>query len=233
MALRIAFPLSLILLMLTAALEMALLSSMVYWLHYTAGGQFDTVYNNTVFSLHGKPVGLLVNQGHTSNGAAGTAFVAVGLGSVLAFWLRGRARQGRQAGLAVGFYYTWLTLVVLSALLAISALVYTFVLTSHHANQNINLGLASTLNNQPYPLEVAYPLLTWTPENWFTAVLELPLLSTQDRRSIHSHLLVMKAWRWNLIPLVVFGVVFAGLAIADAVKWRRERKTYDGKRTFA
>lgn len=92
------------LLMLDALLEMALISSMVAWLHRRAGRSFEIDYNGSSFSLHGKPFGLLVDQGHTSNGAAGTAFVLVGLGGILVMALRNRSdsRTGR------ALYNLWL-----------------------------------------------------------------------------------------------------------------------------
>lgn len=84
-------------LMLDSAAEMALISGMVAWLHRRAGRSFDIDYDGASFSLHGKPLGLLVDQGHTSNGAAGTAFVVVGLGGILVLLMRSRSdsRVGR------------------------------------------------------------------------------------------------------------------------------------------
>ena len=76
---RIALSVALAILMLAAGLELASISSMVYWLHYRAGKDFTIAYQDSTFSLHGKPENLLVDQGHTSNGAAGTAFVLVSL----------------------------------------------------------------------------------------------------------------------------------------------------------
>ncbi|KAK3676697.1 hypothetical protein LTR78_003473 [Recurvomyces mirabilis] len=193
--------LSIGILMLCAALEMALLSNMVYWLHYTAGGAFQILYHNTSFSLHGKPVGLLVNQGHTSNGAAGTAFVAVGLGGIVALSLRKRIGGGGGtggSGFAKGFYFTWLTLTCLNALLSIVALIYTFLLTATHAGQSIDLSLASKLDNHPYPNYVAYPDLLWTPENWFSAVLELDFVDAGVRRDhgVRSAVFCIMLRRW-------------------------------------
>lgn len=76
------------LLMIDSSLEMALISSMVAWLHRRGGRSFEIDYDGASFSLHGKPRGLFVHQGHVSNGAAGTAFVIVGLGGILALTLR-------------------------------------------------------------------------------------------------------------------------------------------------
>lgn len=80
---RWVVPLLLALLMIDAIIELSLISSMVAWLHSTAGGEFEVIapemQDMISFNLHGKPKNLLLNQGHTSNGAAGTAFVLVGL----------------------------------------------------------------------------------------------------------------------------------------------------------
>lgn len=235
---------SIALLMLSSGLELALISSMVYWLHYTAGGSFPVRYNDgTIFSLHGKPEGLLVDQGHTSNGAAGTAFVAVGLGGLLALYLHGRTlRTGKMRGFSVFMHHFFLVFTVLSVLLTLSALIYTFLITSQHSGQTIDVQLASGLHNEPYPNYVAYPLQQWTPENWFTAVLELDLASDSDRSDIKTHLDLMKAWRWNLIPMFIFGFAVMVFAVVDALQKRREVRettTYgqyagsDGKRVSA
>lgn len=243
-AITIALRMALGLLMVDAAIEMAFISSMVYWLHYRAGKAFEVNYNGGTFSLHGKPVGLLANQGHTSNGAAGTAFVLIGLGGILALWLRSRAARNPGSGLGkFGKFWChfWLVMTVPSVLLALAAVIYTFILTVSHSGQTINLALASGLHNEPYPNYVAYPLELWTPENWFTAVLELPLAKKSEVSDIQLHLAVMKGWRWNLIPLLVFGLAVCVLAFADAAGRRKEAKNsrvleeygMDGKRTSA
>ncbi|KAK5122978.1 hypothetical protein LTR85_003544 [Meristemomyces frigidus] len=203
-------------LMVDAAIEMALISSMVYWLHYRAGKAFEIAYNGGTFSLHGKPLALLVNQGHTSNGAAGTAFLAIGLGGILALWSRSRGKHGNR------FYHFWLVMTVLSMLLSLAALIYTFILMNDHAGQTINEALASTLNNKPYPNYVAYPLDAWTPGDWFAAILQLDLVRHSDRSDITTHLNTMKAWTWNLIPLFILGLVVCVLAVVEALARRRE-----------
>ena len=219
----VALAAALILLTLFSALEMALVSSMVYWLHYRAGQDFTVAYNSSFFSLHGKPLTLLGDQGHTSNGAAGTAFLLVGLGGFLALWARGRGKHGRR------FYHFWLSMTLISALLSLAAMMYTVFLTTRHANQNIDIALASTLHNRPYPDYVAYALDAWTPENWFTAVLQLPLAKPSEIRDIKSHLVVMMAWRWNLMAVAGFGVDVCWLACVDYLVRRRERSAVDGE----
>lgn len=222
------------LLMIDSIIELSFISSMVSWLHRRAGGSFDIIYNGSTFSLHGKPLNLLLNQGHTSNGAAGTAFVLIGIGGILALLLRARAHQRPGTALSkfgLVFYHAWLVFTLLSALLTLAALVYVFVVTNDHTGQGINLQLASTLHNEPYPNYVAYPLGAWTPENWFDAVLNLNLASTTDRSDIHNHLVIMRSWRWNLIPMLILGLCVMVLAFTDAFVMRRvarQRKQYGG-----
>lgn len=223
---RLFLPLTLALLMIDAIIELSFVSSMVAWLHRTAGGSFTIVApstsNELSFSLHGKPVGLLVNQGHTSNAAAGTAFVLVGLGGILVLTLRHRAAtKGRGVGISKVLYHVWLLSTILSILLTLVALIYTFVVTNAHTGQTIDLNVAVSLDNKPYPNYVAYPLEKWTPENWFSAVLELQLVEPEQRDDIAHHLTIMRAWKWNLIPLFILGLGLAVVALLDALVRRR------------
>ena len=66
-------------LMVDAVIEVGLVGSMVGFLHDRAGKFFTINGPEGAFNLHGKPKGLLVDQGHTSNGAAGTALILVGV----------------------------------------------------------------------------------------------------------------------------------------------------------
>jgi hypothetical protein len=222
-------PLALAALMIDAIIELSFISSMVAWLHHTAGGDFEVIAPETPdemsFLLHGKPKGLLANQGHTSNGAAGTAFVLVGLGGIIATILRHHALNGsRRQGLSTRLYHAWILSTIVSAVLTLAALVYTFILTNAHKGQTIDIGLAASLDNRPFPDQVAYPEQFWTPENWFSAVLELPLVDRHQSEDIARHLTIMRAWRWNLIPLFVLGLVLSAAAIVDAWTTRREYK---------
>lgn len=80
--------------MVDGLIEVGFVGSMVGFLHDRAGKFFTIDAPNGTFDLHGKPVGLLGDQGHTSNGAAGTAVVLVGiLGLLTIFFERRRARK--------------------------------------------------------------------------------------------------------------------------------------------
>nr|POE63118.1 hypothetical protein CFP56_04021 [Quercus suber] len=221
MALTImALYVALALLMVDSIIELALISSMVSWLHQRAGRDFEVNDLASTFPLHGKPENLLLNQGHTSNGAAGTAFVLIGIGGFLALWLRSHSnfRSSKITGI---WYHFWLVMTLLSMLLTLSALIYTFVITAAHRNQSIDVALASSLDNHPYPNFVAYPKDAWTPENWFSAVLQLDLPLASDRDDIRQHLVLMRGWRWNLIPMFLLGLAVCGLAVINALARRK------------
>ena len=228
-------PLMLALLMIDAIIELSFISSMVAWLHSTAGGEFEVIapemQDTMSFNLHGKPKNLLLNQGHTSNGAAGTAFVLVGLGGILVLTLRHLASTSSKATrLTTLIYFAWLVSTILSALLTLVALAYTFAVTNETRGQSIDVALAASLDSRPYPNYVAYPKDDWTPETWFEAVLELTLVESSLRSDITHHLRIMQAWKWNLIPIFLLGVVFSGVAILDAWLERRNNKIVRGEK---
>ena len=229
------------LLMIDAVVEVGLVGSMVGFLHARAGKFFAINGPNGTIDLHGKPRNLLVDQGHTSNGAAGTALILVGgLGLLVIWYDKRRARRVRpntasrvktwetrfltcpfQAHTTShsGIFIFWVAMTVFSALLALAALIYTFVLTAQTDHQSINPTVAAA---NPEPL--FYPLDKWTPENWFIAVLALPLAHDSDRRDIHHNLHLMRGWRWNLIPLFLLGVAVASLALWELLAGRRWRQ---------
>lgn len=77
-----------------SAVEMGFVSSMVAYLHRGADGPFTvTNPNGGSFLLSGVPANLIVNQGHTTNGAAGTGVVLIGLVGALALALEHRSRK--------------------------------------------------------------------------------------------------------------------------------------------
>ena len=216
------------LLMVDSIMELSFISSMVAWLHRRPRDPFEVNDpNGGTFFLHVKPVGLLLNQGHTSNGAAGTAFVAIGMGGILALWLRHRQlkRERSLHGFTSFLYNFWLVMTVLSALLSFSAFVAVMAITYQHANQKININLASTLYHRSPSDYPSYPDLMWTPQNWFAELLRLPLTKSSDRSTINLHLAVMHAWEWNLIPMTIVGFVVATLAFLDRRRQRQRANT--------
>lgn len=220
---RFLLPALLGLLMTDTLMELAFISYMVSWLHRTAGGDFEIVASSTsdrlFFPLHGKPKVMYLNQGHTSNAAAGTAFVLVGIGGILALTLRHRwTKKCRIGTFSTALHRTWILLTILSALLTLAALIYTFVLTRLHSIHHIELNVAASLDNRPYPNYVAYPLDEWTPETWFVGVLELQLVHPAERNEIVHQLKIMRAWRWNLIPMFILGMGLCVVAVWDELQ---------------
>lgn len=214
------------LLMIDAAIEMGFLITMVRFLHARAGKFFTIDAPNGAFDLHGKPRGLIVDQGHTSNGAAGTALILVGILGLLVIWYNNRRMKRHQATSHSVVFKSWVAMTILSVLLTLSALIYTFVVTAQTNNQSIDLTIAAA-NPEPG----FYPLDNWTPENWFIAVLALPLAHDSDRRDIRNNLRLMRAWRWNLIPLFILGLVVSSLALKELFAGRRWRQG-DSKEKF-
>lgn len=217
-------------------IELGFITATVGWLHRTAGAGFEVNNAGDSFLMAGKPKNFLLNQGHASNGAAGTAFIVVGFGGIIALYLRHRQlrRSGHLHGFTAFFYNFWLVMTILSAIYSLASFVYVFVETYQHDNQSINLGYLSRLNNQPYPKNVPYDLLEWTPQNWFPAVLRLPLADDSQRSDIQFHLNIMKGWQWNLIPMTILGFIVMVLAVIDKMRHRNHmNKTHGAERLEA
>jgi hypothetical protein len=78
---------ALVLLMIDSAIELALLTSMVGYLHRSGANEYAFQSGDgESASILAKPQGLLLNEGHTSNGAAGTALIIVCFGGFLVLW---------------------------------------------------------------------------------------------------------------------------------------------------
>ena len=85
---------ALVLLMIDSAIELALLSSMVGYLHRSGANQYPFVLDDgTIAFINAKPKGLLLNEGHTSNGASGTALILVCFGGFLVLWYERRRER--------------------------------------------------------------------------------------------------------------------------------------------
>lgn len=205
------------LVMVDSIIELAFVSSMVGWLHSTASGTFSINYNGSTFDLIGEPRHLLVDQGHSSNGSAGTAFIVVGIGGILALWLRSRSNI-QISRFSTIFYRTWLVFTILATIFTLATLAYVFTVTNAHRGQAIDVGLASTLVDSRYPKD------TWTPQGWFEAVLQLDLANASERNDIAHHFRLMRAWQYNLIPMFLLQLIMTALAVLDAMAFRRKRQ---------
>ncbi|OTA62218.1 hypothetical protein K449DRAFT_394976 [Hypoxylon sp. EC38] len=205
-------------LMVDSIIELSFVSSMVAWLHRTASKGFHFNFDGSTYLLGGTPLNAMLDQGHTSNGAAGTAFVLIGLGGILALSLRYWSRNvsGGLGTFSRFVYYLWVSVNVPAFLLTTGALAYVFAVTNAHEGQTIDAQLAASLNGGRYPLD------TWTPQNWFTAVLQLDLVSARD--DIQSHLRVMRGWQYNLIPMFIIQLGVTVLALWEFVNWRKQTR---------
>ncbi|KAL4732712.1 hypothetical protein ACLX1H_001731 [Fusarium chlamydosporum] len=201
------------LLMVVSIIELSFISAMVGWLHSTASGTFSFRWHDQTYNLKGEPANFITDQGHTSNGAAGTAFVLIGLGGIIALFLRNRQNPGKFSRFIYNF---WLVTNVLSLLLVLAALIYTFVVTNQN-DQNIVPGFAAQLKEGE-----KYPVDSWTPQTWFSGLLDLDLASSDERSDIEHHLRVIWGWQYNLIPFFIIHLAETGLALWDAMQRRKE-----------
>ncbi|KAK3397387.1 hypothetical protein B0T20DRAFT_356952 [Sordaria brevicollis] len=217
---------ALFLLYIDAAISLSLVSSMVAFLHGRGGQPFEVRQdlNGSSFNLPGEPAHLLTDHGHTTNGAGGTGIVLVWFGGVLALWLehRSRAKYGKSSP----FYYLWALITILSWLLTLTALIYTFVLTNRHSNQRILMSLAASYSPRPYPWE------SWTPENWYTEVNKLPLVHAGDHDTLRKKLRLMRGWRYNLIPFMILGFILMALVVVELLRFRKSRSRKEEQQPF-
>ncbi|KAI1338871.1 hypothetical protein F5Y15DRAFT_100338 [Xylariaceae sp. FL0016] len=212
-----ALGIAIALLLLDSVIELSLISATVAWLNRVVTQRpFYFRSGADTYALSGVPSHLLVDQGHTSNGAAGTAFVLTGLGGVLALVLRSRAQYGSRGGFAAfsrGVYYLWLALNIPALLLTMGALGYVFTVTNANRH-SIDATVAAGLDGSPYPLH------TWTPQTWFDAVRKLDL--TERRDEVQTHVNVIWGWQWNLIPLFLLQLFETMVAVWEFLGWRRQ-----------
>lgn len=220
---RIALIISVALLTADAVIELSYITSMVSYLH--SGAPSGTFVVNTpatyvanagaasTYEIKGKPLHMLVNQGHTSNGAAGSAVVLIGIIGGFALFARDRF-PGRW--LTKFLYGFWMVMQVPTLLLTIAALGYTFAVTNKHRGQVISQTVAYSTQPGPYALD------EWTPQNWFAAVLsQLDLADADLVHDLSKHLRVMRGWQYNLIPLFLLQLAETVLAIVDWRAWRQ------------
>ncbi|CAK7235718.1 hypothetical protein SCUCBS95973_009361 [Sporothrix curviconia] len=231
-----ALVVALALLVADATIELGFITSMVAYLH--AGAPSGTFVVNTppalqaatadaapTYLLPGKPVHVVINEGHASNGAAGSALVLIGVVGTVALVLRHRA-PGSRWGRAL--YYVWmLGLQVPTLLLTLVALAYTMSAVRAHRGQTIDQAVAYANSNansnanttQPAP----YAVDSWTPQNWFAAVLQLDLADAGLRSNLAMHLRIMRGWQYNLIALFVVQLLETVVAFVDFRAWREMR----------
>lgn len=118
-------------------------------------------------------------------------------------------------------FYLWSLIVLLSFLLTLGALIYAFAETANLSGQTIDEAIA---RQNPPPAK--YPLGQWTPETWGDAVLLLPLANNVQRHRIHGKVDIMRAWRWNLLALLICGfalLMVVGLELVR-LRWGEEEE---------
>lgn len=210
---------ALLLLSIDAAISLGFVSSMVAFLHTKGGGPFE-VENPAggTFQLRGEPANLITDQGHTTNGAGGTALVLVGFGGIIALLLESKSRK--KSGKSSPLFYVWAVVVILSWLLTLAALIYTFVVTNMHRHQTIDLDIAVDSFPEKYAKD------SWTPENWYSAVLDLDLVNDADVNVINHNLRLMRGWRYNIIVLSFLNFILMDLVILEIARSRKSRGNY-------
>lgn len=202
------------LVMIASAIELSFISATVGYLAQLGNITFTVVSNGQTIQVPGLPANLSVNQGHTSNGAAGTGLIVIGFAGTLALWLRSRTgyRHKSFGGLFSRCWYRlWLLLNVPALLLTLTALAYVFAVTNQHKGQSIDLGIAKSLDSGS-----KYPLLEWTPQGWFGALSKLDFVVGSDQDGVQSHLDIARGWQYNLIPFFVVQFVQTVLALMNA-----------------
>jgi len=113
-------------------------------------------------------------------------------------------------------------MVVLSWLLVLTALIYTYVLQARTGAQVIDLNV---LAENAFPNK--YPLDSWTPENWYKEVIKLPLADESVYGVIRYNLRIMRGWKYNLIAFFLVGLVLTGLVVAELLRSRKRSVKYD------
>lgn len=105
---------------------------------------------------------------------------------------------------------------LLAILFTLAAIIFAFLVTNQTKNQQILESVARS--------DVPYPEHWWTPENWYKAVLDLPLASKQRHDDISSAVTRMAAWRWMLIPIFLVDILTFAITTVEMVRQRRSPK---------
>jgi hypothetical protein len=106
-------------------------------------------------------------------------------------------------------------LLTLATLFTLSALIFTFVVTNQTKGQQILSSLAHANEN--------YATNKWTPETWYKAVLNIPLVDDSLKRTFKSKIRNMEAWRWMLIPIFLTDVAALALSALALMGARKEK----------
>jgi len=192
--------------------EVGLVSDMVSFLHIQKWfvKTYQINWPNESIPFGALPAHLWLDQGHTTNGAAGYGFV-LGVFGLFVAW-RQRNRNGKAPSRSL---FALTILLLLSTLFTLSALIFTFTVTNDTSGQTIDPSLAKP--NQHYPAD------KWTPETWYKALLNTPIADPNKRSEIRTHVHLMEAWRWMLIPLFLADVAALAAAVMGVLRQRKSR----------
>jgi hypothetical protein len=231
-----------ILLSCLGVVELGLVSSIVSYIHLQGPLVWQISSPQYNFPLDRIPAHLQLDPGHVSNAAAGLGFFLGLLGIYIAFRERRHVRYitsnirytplttvPRQAtgnaasGTPSFIFIIFATFAVLEFLLAMAALIYSFVWDNITGSNTISLARASQEVGQHYAED------HWAPGTWFGAVLALPLASQSDRDVIQSHIHVMKASKWMLVPIFIFSFFVMVAGLFGLMQNRRARRAPDAR----
>lgn len=67
-----------------------------------------------------------------------------------------------------------------------------------------------------------YAANKWTPETWYKAVLDIPLVDESLKATFKSKIRNMEAWRWMLIPIFLTDIASLALAAIALIGARKE-----------
>ncbi|KAH8697855.1 hypothetical protein BGW36DRAFT_450608 [Talaromyces proteolyticus] len=194
------------LLLIFSTIQLSLVSQMVTFLHIqkTQVMTYQALNSDSPgFKIHVLPEKLSLNQGHTTNGAAGYGLVLSITFLVITFFLQGN-RKNQPILLIMTLLLGLLVLFVLSAF------IYVFAVTYMTSENRINTRIAESINGAAYPID------SWTPETWYRALLLLPLTGV-DLTGAYQE---MVAWRWWTLPYLAVSTLAFGWTAVVCVKDR-------------
>ena len=124
------------------------------------------------------------------------------------------------AGQPSRLFLAYTVFTVLSFILTLSALAYTFAVSNQTKGQTIDKAFAAHFQEEAYSED------QWTPETWTKALLALPITSAKDASYLRHWLKVTEGWKWNLIPMFLINLVVAALSVARCVQEKALSKVY-------
>ena len=202
----------LVLLLADAIAELCLIGTTVAWLSGVEDHHFPLHVANRTVHVRALPASLSVAGGHLANAVAGSLIVLISGAGLLLMYRR--ALQG--CNVAEGpLWFVWLALSACTGILAIVALgLNVFAITKTggpHPSDETVLDRAS--DDLPF-------IGDWTLYGWLCWLLSQPLASDHYRESIRTRVLVVQAFTWNLIPLVLLVL----LVLLCSLKVRRAKQ---------